>query len=99
MQLLIHKVKQGTVFVVDSWNMIDQNKKGRPPDDLQSPGGGEGGRARSLYATPPSPPPRVLKDFLSKCLFFLVFSLPCLPGKLGLFAKHSPTSLSVLTAE
>ena len=60
--------------------------------------------ARSSHGATPPPPGPLMPDcgvhylwFAFVC--FLIRSPPPPPGQLGLFAKHSPTSLSVLTAE
>ena len=49
---LTHKVKQGTVYTVDSWNMDDPDKKGRPPDDVQPAPGGSFIPSTAGLATP-----------------------------------------------
>ena len=49
---LTHKVKQGTVYTVDSWNMGDPDKKGRPPDDVQPAPGGSFIPSTAGLATP-----------------------------------------------
>ena len=49
---LTHKVKQGTIYTVDSWNMGDPDKKGRPPDDVQPAPGGSFIPSTAGLATP-----------------------------------------------
>ena len=51
-QFLTHKTKQGTVYTVDSWNMEDPDKKGRPPHDVQPVPGGSFIPSTAGLATP-----------------------------------------------
>ena len=51
-QFLTHEVKQGTVYTVDSWNMENPDKKGRPPDNAQPVPGGSFIPSAAGLATP-----------------------------------------------
>ena len=51
-QFLTHKIKQGTVYTVDYWNMEDPDKKSRPPDDVQPVPGGSFIPSTAGLATP-----------------------------------------------